>query len=195
MPAMSWSEKTLCGSRAWGWFARRVVLPWALRGWDVDGEVLEIGSGSGAMASEVLATHPGARITATDFDPDMLERGLPLLSPYGDRASVRQADATALPFPDGRFDAVVSFLMLHHVGRWETALSEAVRVLRPGGRLVGYDLLDTRASRFLHGFSRTEGIRLVSAPELSKTLDALPLGGVSVAVTGRLLVRFSGTRV
>ncbi len=40
--------------------------------------------------------------------------------------------------------------MLHHVLVWEKALAEAVYVPRPGGLLIGYDLLDTPALRFLH---------------------------------------------
>jgi SAM-dependent methyltransferase len=69
---------------------------------------------------------------------------------------VRQADATDLPFRDDRFDAVLSFIMLHHVIHWETALGEAIRVLRPGGVLVGYDLVASRPARWLH---QAEGAR------------------------------------
>ena len=59
-----------------------------------------------------------------------------------------QADATDLPFDDGRFSLVLSSAMLHHVVGWEQALSEATRVLRPGGRLVGFDLLHVADWRY-----------------------------------------------
>jgi ubiquinone/menaquinone biosynthesis C-methylase UbiE len=52
-----------------------------------------------------------------------------LLAQVGDRVALCQADATALPCAAGRFDAVRSVLMLHHVVDWERALAEAVRVL------------------------------------------------------------------
>jgi SAM-dependent methyltransferase len=47
-----------------------------------------------------------------------------------------EGDAERMPFPDGAFDAVVSNFGVHHVPRPERALAEALRVLRPGGRLA-----------------------------------------------------------
>jgi SAM-dependent methyltransferase len=47
---------------------------------------------------------------------------------------------------DDRFDVVLSFAMLHHVGDWRGAVAEAVRVLRPGGHFVGWCALDGAAS-------------------------------------------------
>jgi ubiquinone/menaquinone biosynthesis C-methylase UbiE len=88
------------------------------------------------------------------------------LEPFGQRATVTRADAAALPFPDDRFDVVLSFAMFHHVPDWERAVGEAMRVLRLGGTLVGYDLSrirqlenqlrrlgahDVRTRRFLGG--------------------------------------------
>ncbi len=65
-------------------------------------------------------------------------------------ASAKTADATALPFPDASFDAVVSCLMLHHIIDWEAAVTEVARVLRPGGTFVGYDLVRTPLARLFH---------------------------------------------
>ncbi len=48
----------------------------------------------------------------------------------------RQAEAEALPFEDGSFDAVVGNFVIFHVGRPERAVEEFVRVLAPGGRLA-----------------------------------------------------------
>ncbi len=147
MAEMSWQERVFCRSAPWGWFARTVVLPWALHGEELKDDVLEIGSGSGAVAAALLERFPDARLTATDYDPQMVETLKRRLTPFGARARVEQADASALPFGDESFEAVVSFLMLHHVGRWEDALREAVRVLRPGGALVAYDLVATPLTR------------------------------------------------
>ncbi len=147
---MSRLQSAFCRSAPWRGFARRVVLPWALHGFEPAGDVLEIGAGSGAMAAELLAAHPRIRLTVTDFDDAMVAAAAARLSGFGDRSSARQADATALPFPDASFDVVLSWVMLHHTIEWETALAEAVRVLRPGGHLVGYDLLATAPLRLLH---------------------------------------------
>ncbi len=124
--------------------------PWALDGINLEGYVLELGSGSGTVAEQLLARFPTIHLTATDVDPSMLDTARRRLASFGDRVEVQQADATQLPFPDGSFDAVVSFIMLHHTLQWEEALSEAVRVLRPGGHLTGYDLVESRPARVLH---------------------------------------------
>jgi ubiquinone/menaquinone biosynthesis C-methylase UbiE len=63
---------------------------------------------------------------------------------------VEEADATDLPLDDGRFSLVLSCAMLHHVVGWEQALSEATRVLRPGGSLVGFDLLHVAGTKLPH---------------------------------------------
>jgi len=70
-------------------------------------------------------------------------------------ASVQTADATAMPFPDGSFDSVVSCLMLHHIIDWEGAVAEAARVLRPGGIFVGYDLTRTPLASLFHRLDRS----------------------------------------
>ena len=55
-------------------------------------------------------------------------------APVCRRPSFVQADATALPFEDASFDAVVAAFLLLHVGTPERVVAEAARVLRPGGR-------------------------------------------------------------
>jgi ubiquinone/menaquinone biosynthesis C-methylase UbiE len=73
---------------------------------------------------------------------------------------LERADATDLRFAEGSFDFVFSFIMLHHVLEWERALGEAFRVLRPGGWLIGYDILDTALFRWFHRLEGAE-VRLM----------------------------------
>jgi SAM-dependent methyltransferase len=194
MPAMSAVERAMCRSTPWRVLTRRVVFPWALDGVTLAGDVLELGSGSGTVAAEFLRGFPSIRLTATDVDPAMVESARHRLTPFGDRVEVRQADATALPFAAASFDSVVSFIMLHHSLLWEDVLGEAVRVLRPGGRLVGYDLVNSAPARTFHRLDRSDH-RLASADELSARLRQLPVDDVRIESALRgLVVRFHAHR-
>jgi ubiquinone/menaquinone biosynthesis C-methylase UbiE len=186
---MSRFEQGFCRSAPWRWFAGNVALPWALQGAQLTGNVLEIGSGSGAMAAELVRLFPAVRLTATDYDASMVEAARDRLREFADRVDVQRADATQLPFPDASFDAVVSFIMLHHVIDWEKALDEAVRVLRPNGRLLGFDLLAGRTVQLLHrAESSTE--RMMRWEELREEVHDLPLLGVLNRSPGGFTVRF-----
>jgi len=169
MPVMSKVERAFCCGALWRTSTGTVVrsLPAAVLGHDV----LEIGSGSGAIAEQLAREHPDVNLTATDLDPVMVSaatgrlRNLP-------NTSVQTADATALPFPDASFDSVVSCLMLHHVIDWETTVREATRVLRPGGVFVGYDIVRTPIATALHRIDRSP-FRLFAPNEfISQCADA-----------------------
>jgi ubiquinone/menaquinone biosynthesis C-methylase UbiE len=141
------------------------------------------------MAAEVLRRFPDLRLTATDYDQSMVDVARGRLREFGDRVDVKQADATQLPFPDESFDAVVSFIMLHHVIDWEKAIAEAVRVLRAGGRLLGFDLLASRPMQWLHQADRSTH-RMMRWEELRRETQDLPLLGVLNRSAGGLTVRF-----
>ena len=183
----------VCRSAPWGFVARHIVVPWALQGAELSGDALEVGCGSGAMAAEVLRRFPDVRLTAIDVDESMVAAARRRLGPFGDRARVRRADATALPFDDGSFDATLSFTMLHHVVDWELAVGELVRVLRPGGRLLGFDLLADRVGRVERGHHH--GIRRMHHAELEQALRGLPVEQTSIRPAfARLVTRFTTTR-
>lgn len=203
VPEMSRSAQMFCRSAPWRVVAGRVVLPWALQGATPKAEVLEIGCGSGAMAAALLRRYPAARMTATDFDESMVQAARSRLSSFGDRAEVRQADATALPFEDESFDLVLSFIMLHHVVRWEQAVGELVRVLRPGGRVVGYDLFGDGGGRILHRpghvhdheHDHTNEVRLMRRAELRQAFDDLPVDDVLIRpILGGTVGRFRAAK-
>ena len=102
--------------------------------------VLDIGSGPGLLAREMAeAVGPGGRVRGIDLSADMLAmaRGRCADRPW---AEFEAADATALPYPDGSFDAAVSTQVYEYVADIPAALAELYRVLGPGGRAV---ILDT----------------------------------------------------
>src|SRR4051794_26009301 len=129
---MSAFERWACSNALWRSITARVVIPWVFAGHDLAGDVLELGTGAGANAAALLDRYPQVRLTATDVDPAMLDATRGRLAAFGDRVSVQPADASSLEFGDASFDAVVSLIMLHHVGDWRAALGEVARVLRPG---------------------------------------------------------------
>lgn len=170
MPVMSAIEGAFCRSAPWRAFARRAVLPWALGAEELTGDVLEIGSGGGDMADGMTQLFPDVRLTVTDMDDDMVASARRRVERH-ENAIVEQADVTALHYDDASFDAVTSYLMLHHVIAWREALLEVARVLRPGGLLLGYDLTNTRAARLTHRLDGSPHL-ILSGLELREGMEA-----------------------
>ncbi len=192
MPVMSAVERWFCQSPPWHWVAGP-ILGWALQGITPQGAVLELGGGSGAMAAETARRFPDCELTVTDVDPAMVTAAQRRLAD-APRVSVRQADATQLPFADGSFDVAVSYLMLHHVVQWRQALAEVARVLRPGGTFVGYDLVATPLTEAVHWADRSPH-RLISRHELRPALLEAGLHDVCVRTAlGRQAMRFTASK-
>ena len=97
-------------------------------------DVLEIGCGTGVHARILAAA--GARLTAIDLTPTAVELTRRRLDLAGLDATVLEADAEALDFPDASFDFVWSWGVIHHSRSTERVVEEIARVLRPGGRLA-----------------------------------------------------------
>jgi malonyl-CoA O-methyltransferase len=95
-------------------------------------DLLDVGAGTGRLVAGLLADRPGARAAAVDLSPGMCAAAR-IAAPD---AALAVADAEALPFAAGRFDLILSSSTFQWLPRLEPALSEAARVLRPGGRLV-----------------------------------------------------------
>jgi ubiquinone/menaquinone biosynthesis C-methylase UbiE len=115
-----------------------------------DEQVLDLGCGRGA----VLVETAGRLTTGRAIGADLWSRGhqsgnsreatLANAAAAGtaDRVEVHTADITALPFADDSFDVVTSALAIHNIPTREArhrAVDEAMRVLRPGGRLLVAD--------------------------------------------------------
>jgi demethylmenaquinone methyltransferase / 2-methoxy-6-polyprenyl-1,4-benzoquinol methylase len=101
--------------------------------------LIDVAGGTGDIALRVIeAGGEGTRATVCDINPDMLAVGR-------ERAAARyragavtftEANAEALPFKDRSFDAATIAFGIRNVPRIETALAEAFRVLKIGGRFL-----------------------------------------------------------
>jgi ubiquinone/menaquinone biosynthesis C-methylase UbiE len=99
-------------------------------------KMLDVGCGTGIQLVANLAQLPRLRATGVDLHEEMLV----VARSKTNEIDWVQADAGALPFADGEFDYVGAQLCFHHFRDKPRALSEAVRVLKPGGRLVMVNL-------------------------------------------------------
>lgn len=113
------------------WRARAVQL---VAEWKPS-RVLDIATGTGDMALDIMHALPGVEVLGTDFCEPMLDiarrRGL---------ANCLQADAMNLPLADGLFDVATVAFGLRNMSDYGAALREFRRVLRPGGHLLVLEL-------------------------------------------------------
>jgi len=120
-----------------------------------DERILDMGCGRGAvllMAAQHLTTGRAVgvdlwrRVDQSGNSVDATRRNA-VAEGVADRVELHTGDMTALPFENNSFDLIVSSLAIHNIsgraGR-EKAINEAVRVLRPGGRLMIADIRATR---------------------------------------------------
>jgi tRNA (cmo5U34)-methyltransferase len=102
------------------------------------GTILELGIGTGETTRRVLERHPGAKLTAIDSSPEMLERA---------RGAYPEADLRLSkledPLPDGPFALVFSALAVHHLdgGAKRDLFGRVREVAGPGGRFVLADVV------------------------------------------------------
>ncbi len=107
----------------------RRLLSEALSALPSNARVLDVGTGTGRLAKAVQSAHLGSYVVGVDFTLPMLR-----LAPVD--VDIAAADALRLPFADAQFDAVVSGFLIRNVADIDAAISEQLRVLRPGGALA-----------------------------------------------------------
>lgn len=95
-------------------------------------DLLDAGCGNGFGLELLAKTFRPARLVGFDLMPEQVERA----KRRGLSAEISVGDITAIAQPDGSFDGVFVFGILHHVVEWRAALVELARVLRPGGVLL-----------------------------------------------------------
>jgi tRNA (cmo5U34)-methyltransferase len=122
------------------------------------GDVIDLGTGTGALAAAILAAQPTSRAKLVDIDPAMLEAARPRVARFGTRAELVHASFDAALPP---CDAIVASLALHHVpepGRKCALYARIHDALRPGGVLLVADAVVHEA-----GAEREASFRVWSA--------------------------------
>jgi len=118
--------------------------------WQGDEKVLDVGCGNGILileAAKRLTTGKGIGIdiwadNAGDSREDKFLENTEIEG-VADRVSLKNEDVRQLPYEDNAFDIILSGLTMHHIKHGsdsEKAVSEMVRVLKPGGRMGIYDI-------------------------------------------------------
>ncbi len=106
------------------------------------GEVLDVGTGPARVPVALCRADRNLRVLGVDLAGPMLELARRNVheAELTDRIRFARGDAKGLPFPDGRFEAVVSNTIVHHIADPGPALAEMARLVAPGGTLMIRDL-------------------------------------------------------
>jgi ubiquinone/menaquinone biosynthesis C-methylase UbiE len=96
-------------------------------------DVLDVAAGNGNVS--LAAARRWCNVVATDYVPSLLERARERAEAERLPIEFREADAEALPFKDGRFDAVVSTFGVMFVADHDRAAAELLRVTKHGGKI------------------------------------------------------------
>lgn len=136
MPEFSWS-----GAQAyeryvgrWSRPVAKLFVPWLDLPPDLDW--LDVGCGTGALTTVILAAARPHRVRAYDLSPHHIAAAREQVR--DPRVEFAEADARRLPERSGGFDVAVSALLLNFIPEPAEAVAEMRRVLRPGGTVAGY---------------------------------------------------------
>ena len=175
---MNENHSKLCPSPEWATHIQDEVLPVVTEHENLGSDMLEIGPGPGA-ATEWLR-HQVKHLTALDIDEEAAAK---LAARYaGTNVEVVTGSAAGIGYPDESFDSVGCFTMLHHIptaAGQNKLLAEALRVLRPGGVLIGSDSLPSDG---LHHFHADDTYNPVEPSTLLVRLQTLGFHKITIWV-------------
>jgi arsenite methyltransferase len=134
--------------------------------------VLDVGCGPGFYVTELLeAVGPEGSVAGLDASADMLAVAAQRAEGHGN-VTFHQADATSLPVPDASFERAVCVQVLEYVHDVPAALSQMHRALRPGGRVLIWDV--DWATVSWHAIDRQLARRALAAWDKHLTHPSLP---------------------
>jgi ubiquinone/menaquinone biosynthesis C-methylase UbiE len=105
--------------------------------------ILEVGSGPGFITERLLEALPQCTVTSVELDPNMCDLARSRLAGYlGERLQIVQTSILYTDFPEDDFDFAIARFVLQHLAAPDLAMSEILRVLKPGGRIAVLDIDD-----------------------------------------------------
>ena len=105
------------------------------------GVALEIGCGRGVGIELIHDLFRADVADGFDLDPRMIALARRRLMKRQGRSRLWVGEADRIASPNEAYDAVFDFGVIHHMPRWRDALAEVSRVLKPGGRFYGEEML------------------------------------------------------
>ena len=97
--------------------------------------IVELGCGTGSLLAKMRTEWPDANLIGVDNDAELISRATHLRD-----VALLRADVNSVPLPDASADLVVLRYVLQHLGETGPALAEALRILKPGGRCVVFEV-------------------------------------------------------
>lgn len=176
---MNENHDRVCPTPEWAEYLHTEVLPQVTDGVELGAAMLEIGPGPGA--STEWLRHRVDRLIALELERPAAAA---LTERFADAPNVEihTGDATQIPWPDESFDSVACFTMLHHVptiALQNQVLTEILRVLRPGGTLVGSDSVH---SVELHHFHEGDVYNPIDPGTMYTRLQTIGFDHIALAV-------------
>jgi demethylmenaquinone methyltransferase/2-methoxy-6-polyprenyl-1,4-benzoquinol methylase len=144
---------TLGRDRAWRRYAVAQVLPSLGKGEARGGRLLDVATGTGDLALEVLHHNPDAQVVGLDFTPEMLALAQKKTAGVVSNLELVAGDALRIPFSTGVFDSVVTGFALRNVTDISASFAEMARVTRPGGRIACLEISRPRLPFFRRLFT------------------------------------------
>lgn len=121
------------------------------------GRLLDIGTGPGWLLRHLAEVGPELHLTGLDVSAGMVAAARGNLADLGERVSLTEGNAEALPFGDGTFDVVVSSGSVHHWKDQAAGLREVSRVLADGGTALIYDVVSDTPPEVLRAMHQEVG--------------------------------------